>query len=387
MRSLSSDVASILMRPATRGKMRGMKTVLVVDDEPSVLFALSESLSDRRRGVRVVTAANGVEAVAVLEAERVDLVLTDLRMPDMDGFELLTFLRRNYAELPVILMTALGSAETATRLGAAGSLECLTKPFQLPELKRKIAEMLAQRVKGRVENISLASFLQLLEMERKTCTLSVRSIEREGKLYFRAGRLVGAATGELRGREAALEIVTWEHADIEITDGCPIVEPEIDVALSYLLMEGMRIKDEEERGAPADATGEIDIDAALAEPGAARAPSEELSRFLEESLKKGKGMKGAETILIVDAAGGILARAGEDHGTAMPEAAARLLRDRGLGETLQELLLTTADRYWLARPLGARGHFLLLALDRHRANLGRAQLDLMEIERGVGERV
>jgi CheY-like chemotaxis protein len=377
------------MRPETQGKMRGMKTVLVVDDEPSVLFALSEALSDRRRGIRVVTAANGVEAVAVLEAGPVDLVLTDLRMPDMDGFELLTFLRRNNPELPVILMTALGGTETAARLGAAGSLECLTKPFHLPDLKRKITEMLAQRVKGRVENITLASFLQLLEMERKTCTLSVRSLDREGKLYFRAGRLVGAATGELSGREAALEIVTWEHADIEITDGCPVVEPEIDVALSYLLMEGMRIKDEQERGAPApaDATGEIDIDAALAEPGAARAASEELSRLLEESLKKGKGMKGAEAILIVDAAGGLIARAGEDHGTAMPEAAARLLRDRGLGETLQELLLTTADRYWLARPLGARGHFLLLALDRHRANLGRAQLDLMEIERGVGERI
>jgi len=364
-----------------------MKTVLVVDDEPSVLFALSESLSDRRRGVRVVTAANGVEAVAVLEAEPVDLVLTDLRMPDMDGFELLTFLRRNHAELPVILMTALGSAETAARLGAEGSLECLTKPFHLPELKRKITEMLSQRVKGRVENISLASFLQLLEMERKTCTLSVRSVGREGKLYFRAGRLVGAATGELTGREAALEVVTWEHASIEIADGCPAVEPEIDVALSYLLMEGMRIKDEEERGAPADATGEIDIDAALAEPGTVRPPSEELSRLLEESLKKGKGMKGAEAILIVETTGGVIAHAGEDHGTAMPEAAARLLRDRGLGETLQELLLTTEERYWLARPIGTRGHFLLLALDRHRANLGRAQLDLIGIERGVVEKL
>src|ERR1700712_3295379 len=211
-----------------RSKMPGMKTILVVDDEPSVLFALSESLSDKRRGVRVATAANGIEAVAVLESEPVDLVLTDLRMPDMDGFELLTFLRRNHAALPVILMTALGNAETSARLATAGSFECLPKPFDLPDLKRKIAEMLAQSVKGRVENISLASFLQLLEMERKTCTLSIRSShtegDHEGKLYFRVGRLVGAATGTETGRAAALEIVTWEHTDIEITDGCPLVE-------------------------------------------------------------------------------------------------------------------------------------------------------------------
>jgi CheY-like chemotaxis protein/predicted regulator of Ras-like GTPase activity (Roadblock/LC7/MglB family) len=373
-----------------RSKMPGMKTILVVDDEPSVLFALSEGLSDRRRGVRVATAANGVEAVAVLESEPVDLVLTDLRMPDMDGFELLTFLRRNHAALPVILMTALGSAETSARLALAGSFECLPKPFHLPDLKRKIAEMLAQRVKGRVENISLASFLQLLEMERKTCTLSVRShdpdADREGKLYFRAGRLVGAATADLSGREAALEIVTWEHAEIEIADGCPPVEPEIEAPLSFLLMEGMRLKDEREQGQeprvadePADSP---DLDDALADPSPR---SEELSRLLAERLKRGKGTKGVEAVLLVETAGGVVAAAGEGEkrGAEVAAAAARFLRDRGLGEPLQEVLVTTADHYWLVRPVGAGRRFLLLVLDRHRGNLARAQLDLVEIERAL----
>jgi len=370
--------------------MPGTKTVLVVDDEPSVLFALSEGLGDRRRGVRVVTAANGIEAVAVLEAEPVDIVLTDLRMPDMDGFELLTFLRRNHPAVPVILMTALGSAETSARLATAGSFECLAKPFHLPDLKRKIAEMLTQRVKGRVENISLASFLQLLEMERKTCTLSVRSHDpeavHEGKLFFRAGRLVGAATGGLEGREAALEIVTWEHADIEITDVCPPVDPEIEVALSFLLMEGMRLKDERERGKESDLTGEVDIDAALAEVPA-RPQSEELGRLLSEGMRGGKGMKGVEAILLVEADGTVAAVAGEDPGDAMAAAAARFLRDVGKGQPLQEVLATTAERYWLARLVGSDGHFLLLVLDRHRANLARTQLDLVAIERMLGERL
>lgn len=370
--------------------MPGTKTVLVVDDEPSVLFALSEGLSDRRGGVRVVTAANGIEAVAVLEAEPVDLVLTDLRMPDMDGFELLAFLRRNHPSVPVILMTALGSAETSARLATAGSFECLAKPFHLPDLKRKIAEMLAQRVKGRVENISLASFLQLLEMERKTCTLSIRSrdheVVHEGKLFFRAGRLVGAATGDLEGKAAALEIVTWDHADIEITDGCPPVDPEIEVALSFLLMEGMRLKDERERGKENDLTGELDIDAALAE-APSRPQSEELGRLLSEGMRGGKGMKGVDAILLVEPDGTVAAVAGEDPGDAMAAAAARLLREVGRGEPLQEVLATTAERYWLARPVGTDGHFLLLVLDRHRANLARTQLDLAAIERMLGERL
>src|SRR4051794_14766255 len=370
--------------------MPGTKTVLVVDDEPSVLFALSEGVSDRRGGVRVVTAANGIEAVAVLEAEPVDLVLSDLRMPDMDGFELLAFLRRNHPSLPVILMTALGSSETSARLANAGSFECLAKPFHLPDLKRKIAEMLTQRVKGRVENISLASFLQLLEMERKTCTLTVRSRDpegdHEGKLFFRAGRLVGAATGSLEGREAALEIVTWDHADIEIADVCPPVDPEIEVVLSFLLMEGMRLKDERERGKESDPTGELDIDAALAE-APSRPQSEELSRLLAEGLRGGKGMKGVEAILLVEPDGAVAAVAGKDPGDAMAAAAARFLRDLRAGEPLQEVLATTGNHYWLARPVGTDGHFLLLVLDRHRANLARTQLDLVAIERMLGERL
>src|SRR3954447_7651536 len=371
--------------------MPGMKTVLVVDDEPSVLFALSEGLSDRRGGVRVVTAANGIEAVAVLEAEPVDLVLTDLRMPDMDGFELLAFLRRSHAELPVILMTALGSDETAARLGTTGSFECLTKPFDVAALKRKIAEMLAESVKGRVENISLASFLQLLEMERKTCTLSVRShdpdADRDGKLYFRAGRLVGAAPPGLSGRDAALEVVGWEHADIEIADVCPPVEPEIEVSLSYLLMEGMRLKDERERGKEgAVLPDDTDLDELLAD-APPRAQSEELGRLLSDGLRGGKGMKGVEAILLVEPSGAVAAVAGDDPGDAMAAAAARFLRDCGADTPLQEVLATTADRYWLARPVGTGGHFLLLVLDRHRANLARTQLDLVAIERMLGERL
>ena len=196
-----------------------MKTVLVVDDEPTVLFALSEGLCDKKKGLKVATAGNGREAVERLESERVDLVLTDLRMPDMDGFELLTYIRRNFANLPVIIMTALGSSETDRRLGSDSGFEILTKPFNVPALKLRISEMLAQRFKGRIENITLASFLQLLEMERKTCTLSITSVGRKGRLHFKGGRLTGAATGELEGQDAALEIVTWEHADIEISDG------------------------------------------------------------------------------------------------------------------------------------------------------------------------
>lgn len=224
-----------------------IKKILVVDDEPAVLFALSEALVDKRRGLQVVTASDGREAMRVLQEEKIHLVVSDLRMPDVDGFELLAHLRRSHPSLPVILMTALGTEETSARLGTEGALECLSKPFDVEVLRRKIADMLAQRIQGRVENISLASFLQLLEIERKTCTLSITSGESRGQLYFRSGKLLGAETGDLTGSEAALEIMAWEHADIEISDVCPLNSPPLPGGLAFLLMEAMRIKDEAEK--------------------------------------------------------------------------------------------------------------------------------------------
>lgn len=383
-----------------------MKKVLVVDDEPSVLFALSEGLADKRRGLQVLTAENGREAVSLLESERIDLVLTDLRMPEMDGFELLAYLRRSFPSLPVILMTALGSAETAARLGLEGSFECFTKPFDVAALKRKITDMLAAGLKGRVENISLASFLQLLEMERKTCTLHVSSLGREGDLFFRAGRLVDAATEDLEGQAAALEIVTWEHADIEIADSCPSGEPVIERPLHFLLMEGMRLKDEQE-GVVAgtavepepDEVFQIPAASELAAPGDGHAVPDLLEK-IGESLKRSRAIKGAAALVLAEAATGtVLAAAGGADGVDLAAAAAvsfaHLLRQKrradeqfNLSDPLQEVLVTSADRYHLVRPVGVgENYFLLLILDREKANLGRAQLDLLAVERDLVERV
>jgi CheY-like chemotaxis protein len=370
-----------------------MKTVLVVDDEPTVRFALGEGLTDRRRGIKVATAASGLEAITVLESERVDLVLTDLRMPDMDGFELLAHLRRNFAGLPVIVMTALGGSETENRLD--GAVECFTKPFNVPVLKAKIRELLAERVKGRVENITLPSFLQLLELERKTCTLAITSLGRAGGLFFRGGRLVGAATGEQTGQAAALEIVTWEDADIEILDVCPPVEPEIGAGLSYLLMEGMRLQDERENGqAPSSAAAPAAV--GESRPARRRRPEPDTLGPMAEALKRGRSIKGALGLVLVDTETGAVTDAAEfserlELGPEMAAAVAELLREQrravrqvGGTEALEEVLLTTTERYYMARGLGpGEDHFLLLVLDRHQGNLARAQLDLVSIERAL----
>jgi CheY-like chemotaxis protein len=378
-----------------------MKKVLVVDDEPAVLFALSEALADRRRGIKVATAANGEEAVAILESERVDLVITDLRMPEMDGFELLAWLRRGFPHLPVIVMTAFG-AEIAARLD--GAPEVLEKPFDVGELKRKVADRLRQTVKGRVENISLASFLQLLELEWKTCTLTVTSAGHDGRLFFRGGRLVGAETEDLAGADAALEIVTWEHADVEISDVCPVDGTEVEGGLRFLLLEGMRLKDERERHAPRPVGIAQETDAAIEAllfPGAGtlREPEDPgAAETIREALEQGRALEGSlATLLVETATGHLIAAAIGAKGVDLEVAAAataEFARQRprveeriGLKDAVEEVLLTSTRRYYLLRPVGSDNlMFLLLVLDRARANLASAQKGLAAIERALTEK-
>jgi CheY-like chemotaxis protein len=386
-----------------------MKKILIVDDEPAVLFALSEALADRRRGIKVATAANGGEAVAILESEKVDLVVTDLRMPEMDGFELMAWLRRSLPLLPVIVMTAYVSE--SSRLG--DGLDVLEKPFDLGILKQKASDLLRQSVKGRVENISLSSFLQILEIDRKTCTLSVTSGEHVGRLYFRSGKLVGAQlAGDqpegLTDQAAALEIVTWEHADIEIADGCPVAGPELEGGLRFLLMEGMRLKDERDRNAPHPPGIAQETDAAIEallspDTGAFVRPSfadpAERAGTIQDALERGRAVEGSLATLLVETATGNLVAAAIGAKGVDLEVAARatseLARQKprveqtiGLKDAVEEVLLTTARRYYLLRPVSSQGRmFLLLVLDRSKANLVAAQKELAAMERDLTERV
>jgi CheY-like chemotaxis protein len=223
-----------------------VKKVLIVDDEKPFLLSLTDGLAAYAKDFEVLTALNGKEAVKVLDDTGVDLVVTDLRMPKMDGFELLAHMSGSYPDIPVIVMTAYGTPAIEERLQAMGTFHYLEKPLEFNVLADKIVDALRTSASpDRIHGISLAAFLQLLEMENKTCTLMVKSGEKEGHIYFLNGELMDAQVGKVKGEEAALDIVTWDNVVIEIQYKCNIKKKSINLPLAELLMEGFRIKDEE----------------------------------------------------------------------------------------------------------------------------------------------
>jgi DNA-binding NtrC family response regulator len=107
-------------------------TILVVDDESDMRTLLKDVLEER--GHRVAVAANGREALKTLAEEECSVVLTDLRMKEMPGIELLAEVKRTYPDTNVILMTAFGSVESAIEAMKQGAYDYLTKPVKTDEL-------------------------------------------------------------------------------------------------------------------------------------------------------------------------------------------------------------------------------------------------------------
>ncbi len=122
-----------------------MKTydILIVEDDLDLCEALCDVL--QLQGYRVVSAENGIDALSLLNKYAVSLVISDIQMPGMDGFQLLSNLNLKYPDLPVLLMTAYGTIPKAVEAIQQGAADYLIKPFE--------AEILINKVKGFVTQI------------------------------------------------------------------------------------------------------------------------------------------------------------------------------------------------------------------------------------------
>ncbi len=125
------------------------KQILVVDDEPNLRRVLSAQLV--RDGYDVHTAEDGEQGLGLLEEHHIDLVITDLRMPKVDGMEVLRRALRIDADLPVVLITAHGSVDNAVEALKTGAFDYITKPFDQAELRAIVKKALRTRDLAQVE--------------------------------------------------------------------------------------------------------------------------------------------------------------------------------------------------------------------------------------------
>lgn len=221
--------------------------ILIVDDDQSLLECMLRSIQTISSSLTVLPARNGLQALTLLKEHCVRLIVSDLKMPVMDGFELLAHVMENYPDIPVILTTGQSIPNEKRDVIKQSALDVLLKPFALKKLCDRVKGLLDKQADGgTLNNVSPAMFLQLIHMEQKTCTVRVngQSSGQLGVLFFRDGKLLNARMNNLQGEPATLEIFSWDHISLSIQNDCPVNDLKINRTLNGLILEASRISDE-----------------------------------------------------------------------------------------------------------------------------------------------
>ncbi len=220
-----------------------VKTVLIADDEKDFLICAENFLKVYTDQIEVLAASNGRQALQILETRKIDLLVTDVKMPEMDGIELLSHLSRKKLDIYVMVITAFATQDVLSRLNKVGQFYYLAKPFSMESFGKQILEILGEKSETYVNQFTVSNLLQLIHMEQKTCTLLVKSNGKIGYLYLRNGELINAETNGTEGLEAAKRIIAWDKAETEML-GTSQKERKIHTAIMPILLEANRFADE-----------------------------------------------------------------------------------------------------------------------------------------------
>jgi DNA-binding response OmpR family regulator len=256
--------------------------ILVIDDDAWILRMVTAVLE--KRGYTIETASDGEEGLRKAIASPPDLVICDVMMPRKDGWTVVKALRARpeFAFVPVIFLSALGSDEDRIRGFKLGADDYLPKPFRFEELDLRVNNAIRRRqrmeadtrsslrapvaeaekaqaesgVRGSLDQIGLASLLTVLEMERKSGTLTLTQdgpSPLSGKIWLARGRVVratvdpGTSLDDIKNAHAVYVLLTWGSGKFVFAAGEVDAADEVKSSTTHLLMEGARLLDETRR--------------------------------------------------------------------------------------------------------------------------------------------
>ncbi len=226
------------------------KRVLIVDDEEDLTWSISKHLSRDKDKYELIAVNSAMAALDVLAQVPVDLVITDIRMPEISGLDLLLRIRENYPQTKVVIMTAYGSSEIQDEANRRGCFKYIEKPFEIQEIRKLILNVLQEKkgFEGRISDFQLSDLIQLNCLGRQTNAIFFEKGTQKGAIYFEDGNIIHAEVGELDGEEAFYEIVSWEGGTFTLSKGQQAPRETIFKGWQSLLLEGLRRLDEKKAG-------------------------------------------------------------------------------------------------------------------------------------------
>lgn len=252
--------------------------ILIVLDDQYLNRNILNSL--QIEGYIVKGVNSGTEAVHLLWAEEYDVVISDQRMPDTDGFELLQWIRTYRPGTRMIMVGMPGSAVTRTQALENGVVSYLEKPLDLHTLKEELRRLLQQTgFSASLDSFDLLDVIQIVNMSHKTIAMVVDTgLEEQGLLGFQAGELVWAEYGILRGEEAFFALAAHKNGMITHQPWNAQIRSNVTQPLSRLIFQALQYRAKYE--AFQQRTGEQAALAPAAMSTAIQLPDDDDSPFL-----------------------------------------------------------------------------------------------------------
>jgi type II secretory pathway predicted ATPase ExeA/CheY-like chemotaxis protein len=196
-----------------------MDNILILSKDTAHTETLKAGL-EKTRHFGVTIAIKGKEAIAFFDKIKVSVLVTDIRLSDMDVLDLLSYMTQKHSATPCIVMTDHGKPWFKEKMARQSLLYHIEKPFKVSSLLSAIFVGLTLRDEGKnLKGMTMASVLPLIEILQKTCRMEAKADnQKKGYLYFNEGVLIDAHFNDLRGESAAREIAGWEGIAIKFTD-------------------------------------------------------------------------------------------------------------------------------------------------------------------------
>ncbi len=230
--------------------MAARQKILILDDEHDILEIYQEILARLPSQPEIHTADAGARAIALLESEPFNLLLVDLRMPTMDGFQVLAIVRRKFPTLRVVVMTAAEDEQFRARSYAMGIDLYMEKPKTGKEIINFvdcIESMLEKDDAGGFRGVQSKTLVDIIQLEcltQSSAILKISSALGEGRIWIQRGEIIDAASSELLGKEAFLEMLSWRAGSFEIMPNDVPRPRTIFSSYENLLMETAQTMDE-----------------------------------------------------------------------------------------------------------------------------------------------
>lgn len=224
--------------------------ILLADDDPDLLELYREMLAQLPGHPEIQTAAGGARALAMLEAEPFQVLICDLKMPKLDGLQVLAIVRRKYPDLRTVALTAEVDEQFRSRAYALGVDLFWTKPATEHETRlflECVASLIGRESEVGFRGVQTRSLMDIIQMEclsQSSAVLRITNGPLSGKIWIQDGELIDAEAADLGGEPAFQKILSWKAGNFEMLPAEPSRPRQILKSYNALLLESAQALDE-----------------------------------------------------------------------------------------------------------------------------------------------